>query len=123
MTFPNTIASHTREQVTYFGADGLMRRHEYSVDVLGAATGAQYIHDYRQDSGIMVPHRRRVYPRAANNERCLNPCWSPSILLHASFPPDHLRAQISMPIRKLLAVAKTSIAPRVLRFRLSRSLG
>jgi hypothetical protein len=37
VTFPDDIASHTREQVTYFGPDGLMRRHDYSVDVLGGA--------------------------------------------------------------------------------------
>jgi hypothetical protein len=37
-TFPATVASHNREQVTHFGPDGLMRRHDYTVDVLGGAT-------------------------------------------------------------------------------------
>jgi hypothetical protein len=36
--FPDNIASHAREQITYFGADGLMRRHDYAVDVLPAPT-------------------------------------------------------------------------------------
>ncbi len=34
-----------------------------SQHVLGGATGAHNIHNYQQVSGIMVPHRRRVYPR------------------------------------------------------------
>jgi hypothetical protein len=32
--FPDSVASHTREQVTHFGPDGLMRRHDYAVEVL-----------------------------------------------------------------------------------------
>jgi hypothetical protein len=85
VTFPNNIASHTREQVTYFGPDGLMRRHDYSVDVLGGATAAHYIHNYREVSGIMVPHRRRVYPRAANNERVPEPVLVSIDIVHANF--------------------------------------
>src|SRR6202041_539269 len=46
VVFPEQIASHAREQVTYFGPDGLMRRHDYAVDVLGGAQGAHYIDDY-----------------------------------------------------------------------------
>jgi hypothetical protein len=62
VTFPENVASHSRDQITYFGPDGLMRRHDYSVDVLGGATGAQLIDDYRDIRGLKVPHRRRVYP-------------------------------------------------------------
>jgi len=35
--------------------------------VLGGATGAHYIHDYQEVGGLMVPYRRRVYPRGADN--------------------------------------------------------
>ena len=65
--FPDGIASHTREQVSYFGPDGRLRRHDCAVDVLGGATGAHYIGDYREHGGIMVPYRRRVYPLGADN--------------------------------------------------------
>ena len=34
-TFPDSVASHSREQVSYFGEDGLLRRHEYTLDVMG----------------------------------------------------------------------------------------
>jgi len=61
VTFPSSIDSHTRTQVTHFGPDGLMRRHDYTVDILGGATGANYISDYREVQGIMMPTKRRIY--------------------------------------------------------------
>ena len=60
--FPDSFPSHTREQISYFGQDGLLRRHEYTVDILGGAQGVNYAHDYRDFDGIMVPTTRRVFP-------------------------------------------------------------
>jgi hypothetical protein len=59
--FPDSIASHSREQISYFGQDGLLRRHDYTVDVMGGATGANYASDYREADGIVVPMTRRVF--------------------------------------------------------------
>ncbi|SOE99019.1 hypothetical protein SAMN05446635_7019 [Burkholderia sp. OK233] len=61
VTFPDYVASHTRTQVTHFGPDGLMRRHDYTVDILGGATGANYTTNYREFQGIMMPTTRRIY--------------------------------------------------------------
>jgi hypothetical protein len=61
VTFPDAVKSHTREQISCFGPDGLLRRHDYTVDILGGATGLNYASDYRDIDGIMVPARRRVY--------------------------------------------------------------
>jgi hypothetical protein len=61
VTFPSHIASHTRTQVTHFGPDGLMRRHDYTVDILGGATGANYMSNYREFQGIMMPTTRRIH--------------------------------------------------------------
>lgn len=61
VTFPDSIASHSREQISYFGEDGLLRRHDYTVDVMGGAQGANYASDYREVRGVMVPMTRRVY--------------------------------------------------------------
>jgi hypothetical protein len=61
VTFPDTVASHTREQVSYFGPDGLLRRHDYTVDILDGTTGANYALDPEEINGIVVPTRRRVY--------------------------------------------------------------
>jgi hypothetical protein len=61
VTFPDSVKSHTREQISCFGPDGLLRRHDYTVDILGGATGLNYASDYRDVGGIIVPTKRRVY--------------------------------------------------------------
>jgi hypothetical protein len=83
--FPDNVASHSREQTTYFGADGLMRRHDYVVDVLGGAAGAHYIHDYQEVGGLMVPHRRRVYARGVDNKMVPEPVLVSIDICHIGF--------------------------------------
>jgi hypothetical protein len=61
VTFPADIHSHTRTQITHFGPDGLMRRHDYTVDILGGASGANYVSDYADFQGIKMPTKRRIY--------------------------------------------------------------
>lgn len=61
VVFPESVKSHTREQISCFGPDGLLRRHDYTVDILGGATGLNYALDHRNVEGIVIPTRRRVY--------------------------------------------------------------
>jgi hypothetical protein len=61
VTFPDSVKSHTRTQISCFGPDGLLRRHDYTVDILGGATGLNYASDYRNVDGIVVPTKRRIY--------------------------------------------------------------
>src|ERR1700744_351601 len=61
VTFPDAIKSHTREQISCFGPDGLIRRHDYTVDILGGATGLNFASEYVDADGIMIARRRRVY--------------------------------------------------------------
>jgi hypothetical protein len=61
VTFPANIKSHCQEQISCFGADGLLRRHDYTVDILGGATGLNYAYDYQNVDGLMLFTRRRVY--------------------------------------------------------------
>ena len=70
---PDYIASHSREQVAYFGPDGLLRRHEYTVDVMGGASGLNYAADYRNVDGIVVAMKRRVYAADANKQKIPEP--------------------------------------------------
>ncbi len=65
--FPDGIATHGAVQTFYAGADGLIRRHDYDVDVLGGAGAAHYLSDYVEVSGIKVATKRRVYARLENN--------------------------------------------------------
>src|SRR5258708_24464377 len=61
VTFPDTVKSHTKTQIFCFGPDGLLRRHDYTVDVLGGAPGLNYASDYRAANGLMGAHKRRVF--------------------------------------------------------------
>lgn len=58
--FPARVSSHTRTQISCFGPDGLLRRHDYTVDILGGAKGLNYASNYRNVDGIAFPATRRV---------------------------------------------------------------
>jgi len=62
-TYPDRIATHSRAQDFYFGPDGLLRRHDYHVDVAGAFAGAHLVADYVEVDGLKLPTRRRAYQR------------------------------------------------------------
>lgn len=61
VTFPDHIKSHTRRQISCFGPDGLLRRHDFTIDVIGGATGMLYATGYREVDGIIIPATRRGY--------------------------------------------------------------
>ena len=73
VTFPDFIAGHSRDQISCFGPDGLLRRHEYTVDVLGNAPGLNYASDYRATNGIVVPHKRRVFAYDSERRKVAEP--------------------------------------------------
>lgn len=61
--FPRTVASHCEEQDFYFGKNGLLRRHDYRMDVAGSFPTAQYVDGMVEVQGLMTPTRRRAYVR------------------------------------------------------------
>jgi hypothetical protein len=61
--FPDRIATHSKAQDFYFGPDGLLRRHDYHVDVAGGFAAAHLVSDYVEVEGIHLPARRRAYQR------------------------------------------------------------
>ena len=62
-TFPASITTHSAEQVFYFGADGLLRRLDYTVEVNAGVPVAHYTAGYMTFDGLAFPTRRRVYRR------------------------------------------------------------
>lgn len=62
-TFPGRIASHSRQQDFYFGPDGLLRRHDYHVDVAGGFAVAQLVSEHVEVQGLRFATRRRAYRR------------------------------------------------------------
>jgi hypothetical protein len=59
--FPDHIKSHTKTQFSCFGPDGVLRRHDYTVDILGGATGLNYAYGYQQVDGLQFFTKRQVY--------------------------------------------------------------
>jgi hypothetical protein len=61
--FPQGIHSHTREQRFYFGQNGLLRRHDYEVDVWANMPATHFLWDYVDVNGLKFPRRRSAFVR------------------------------------------------------------
>jgi hypothetical protein len=61
--FPDTIPTHCKQQVFYFDAQYLLRRLDYTAEVVGGwAHAAHLCEEYRTFGGIKAPTKRRVLP-------------------------------------------------------------
>jgi hypothetical protein len=67
VAFPPYLASHSTAQTFSLGADGLLRRHDYEVEVAGRFPAAHYVSDYLNVSGLLMATKRRVFPRQPDN--------------------------------------------------------
>ena len=70
--FPAEIATHSPVQEFYFGHDGLLRRHDYRVDVAGGFAALQYVDDIVDADGIRLPTKRRAYRADAEGRPILD---------------------------------------------------
>jgi hypothetical protein len=69
VTFPNDIPAHCRKQVYYFDEHLLLRRHDYTAEVVGGwAHAAHLCKGYRDFEGFKVPTSRRVLPLLFGNK-------------------------------------------------------
>jgi hypothetical protein len=68
--FPSVVPTHSPEQVFYFDIEGRLRRHDYTAEVFGRwARAAHYTDAHREFDGLVLPTRRRVYPRRRDGRR------------------------------------------------------
>jgi len=67
VTFPPDVHSHSTKQVFYFDVGGLLRRHDYSVDIIGGSASAHYVSEHKTFGGLVFPTKRRVYRYGADN--------------------------------------------------------
>ena len=61
--FPDSIATHSPKQILYVDTAGLLKRHDYDVDIAGGTPGAHYVDAYVDVSGIKFPTVRRIFAR------------------------------------------------------------
>ncbi len=103
VTFPDHIASHTKTQITHFGPDGLMRRHDYTVDILGGNTGANYVSGYRDVQGIKMPTTRRIYAYDETIQKVAEPLLVSRVVLRLRWAWKRLRQAKPTPLRSASA--------------------
>lgn len=73
VTYPDDIATHNRVQTFYFGRDGLLRRHDYDVDVNGGTPAVHYFSDYTTVEGLSMPTRHMIYVRNPDGSHAPEP--------------------------------------------------
>jgi hypothetical protein len=67
VTFPERLAYHAKKQLYYFDHEGLLRRHDYDVDIAKGARGAHTMHDYAVFDGIKIAQHHVVRVPGADN--------------------------------------------------------
>ena len=72
-TFPAGIATHSAQQTFYFDKHGLLKRHDYDVDIWGGTSAAHYVSELKEFSGITVPTKHTVFGRHPDGSRVPTP--------------------------------------------------
>jgi hypothetical protein len=67
MRFPRDIVTHCANQTLYIDGEGLLKRHDYDVDISGGTPAAHYTGEYREAGGIMFPTKHDIFPRQPDN--------------------------------------------------------
>jgi hypothetical protein len=70
--FPGSIETHSVIQDFFFGADLMLRRHDYSLNIAGGFAAAQLTSDYVEANGIVLPTKRRAYTRGPDRQPILD---------------------------------------------------
>jgi hypothetical protein len=73
VTFPGSIATHSAEQTFYFDQNGLLKRHDYDVDIMGGTSAAHYLSELEEVSGIKLPTKHRIFGRQPDGKAVPTP--------------------------------------------------
>jgi hypothetical protein len=82
VTFPDHIKTHSRQQIFCFGPDGLLRRHDFAIDLLGAVPSQLEAAGYRDVDGIVFPTTRRAYDQLSPDHPLMVAIDMTNIALH-----------------------------------------
>ena len=73
VVWPSNLASLNSVLTVYVGEDGLIRREDYDVEIMGGSAGAHYMYGYTQIAGIMLPTEHKILPRTPEGESLTEP--------------------------------------------------
>jgi hypothetical protein len=65
--FPADVVTHSANQTLYIDGEGLLKRHDYDVDISGGTPAAHYTGGYLEAGGIMFPTNHVIFPRQPDN--------------------------------------------------------
>ena len=65
--------AHSTEQTLYFDQQGLLKRHDYDVEISGGTPAAHYVSDLMEFSGIVFPTKRRIFLRQPDGHSAREP--------------------------------------------------
>jgi len=71
--FPAEVATHSTEQTLYFDQQGLLKRHDYDVEISGGTPAAHYVSELKEFSGILFPTKRRIFARQPDGHSASEP--------------------------------------------------
>lgn len=73
VVWPRNLASLNAVLTVYVGDDGLIRREDYDVEIMGGSAGAHYMSGYTRVAGIMIPTGHRILPRTPQGQALTEP--------------------------------------------------
>lgn len=71
--FPPSIPTHCSVQTLYADDQGLLRRHDYDLEIAGNTPAAHYIMGYVEVGGLWFPTRRRIFARQPDGTPLVHP--------------------------------------------------
>lgn len=82
--FPARTATHSPDQVFYFGPDGLLRRHDYEMEMACNIPTAEYTDEHQVFGGIRFPTLRRAVGRERDGTTLPDPAFVTVDIEHIS---------------------------------------
>src|ERR1700730_12660908 len=61
--FPASIATHSTNQILYVDSNGLLKRHDYDVDISGGTQAVHYTSEHREAGGSRFTNTNGIFPR------------------------------------------------------------
>ena len=71
--FPPSIPTHCSVQTLYADDQGLLKRHDYDLEIAGNTPAAHYIMGYIEVGGLWFPTRRRIFARQPDGTPLVHP--------------------------------------------------